>query len=599
MEVEEMVRKEPTTTVKPFVPKSAPICTSDNVSCWSDPHETSDIACSSKRISQDDPAKKLDKDGTPPNKELCDPVVKFAAVSSALMENHNPDEGSIDGDTQAPNTSSQSSHPETKPKENPTGKKKYVRRTLNKTSAPPAEITGELTTEKMPELAKPPCKSYTNTSSKRKPHRAKPKEGPITKTQYMRRSRLNKSSTPTEVSRDLPEKMMPESSKTSCQKSLNFDGGARDESSADRENATANPCKETGAAMQEIEVDLGYDMETFMKQAAENNYLPFCKNKQTPTERPCEETGAVMWEIDVCLQMSSTSPSKTHPPGKKQKENLTGNKYQRRKRLNKSPTCQTEMTGEQTGEMMPESKETPMRRFSDFDMGAKDESSGHKEIVNVEMGNVVEETRVGLAYNNDIWIKVALNSYKQALPEDAQAPNTDPSKDNPPGEKPEENPNGKRKRVKKKRSKMTSTPREMTGELTEPIMSEPTIISCRMSINFDNGGRDESNMCSESLASDQNTLVKEMSNNHMSLSENTQAPSTCLPKSNPPEEKRNASNKNKRKGLVTAEDGNISYSQISTIKSQMDGCEREHSGTTELADNNSLNLIGAHYNGLH
>ncbi|MCI46586.1 protein ROS1-like, partial [Trifolium medium] len=44
--------------------------------------------------SQDDPAKKLDNDGTPPDKELCDPVVEFAAVSSALMENHNPDEGS-------------------------------------------------------------------------------------------------------------------------------------------------------------------------------------------------------------------------------------------------------------------------------------------------------------------------------------------------------------------------------------------------------------------------------------------------------------------------------------------------------------------------
>ncbi|MCI64102.1 hypothetical protein A2U01_0085359, partial [Trifolium medium] len=46
---------------------------------------------------------------------------------------------------------------------------------------------------------------------------------------------------------------MPESAKTSCQKSLNFDGGARDESSADRENATVHPCKETGAAIQEIE----------------------------------------------------------------------------------------------------------------------------------------------------------------------------------------------------------------------------------------------------------------------------------------------------------------------------------------------------------
>ncbi|XP_045808298.1 DNA glycosylase/AP lyase ROS1-like [Trifolium pratense] len=773
-----------------------------------DPHETSDIACCSKRTSQDDPAKKLDKDGTPPDKELCDPVVEFAAVSSALMENHNPDEGSslCTGLNKTPekkprrkkhrpkviregkpkrtpkpatpkpapskenttgkrkyvrrkelkktstpaevtgeiaeetpeaakmscqrslnfdigtkdessagrenitallgkengvaaqetnfglicdlNTSVNVKHAsnssmslpeethETKPKENPTGKRKYIRRKLNKTSAPPAEVTGELTTEKMPELAKPPCKSCTNFDKggmeessavketatahlseenvvtegtnpdlaydvktpmkqasdsnvsltedtqtiNKSSRRKKLKEGPITKRQYERRSKLNKSSTPTtEVSGDLPGKTMPESAKTSCQKSLNFDRGARDESSADKENATVHPCKETGAAIQEIGVGFGYDMESFMKQAGENNYLSFCNDKQTPTVRPCEETGAVVQEIDVCLdydmetfmkpaaennymsfcnneQTTSTSPSKTNPPGEKPKQNLTGNKYQRRKRLNKSPTCQTEMTGEDTGAMMPESKATPMKRFSDVDMGVKDESSAHKEIVNVQMGDLVEETPVSLAYNQDTWIKQALNSYMSG---DAQAPSTDPSKDNPPGEKPEENPNGKRKCVKKMRSKRTSTPREMTDELTEPIMSEPTVISCRMSINFDNGGRDESNMCNESLASDQNTLVKEMSNSHMSLSENTQAPSACLPKSNPPGAKRNPSNKNKRKGLPTAEDGNISNGQVSTIESQMVGCEREHSGTTELADNNNMNLIGAHYNGLH
>jgi hypothetical protein len=345
---------------------------------------------------------------------------------------------------------------------------------LNKTSALPAEVTGELTTEKMSELAIPPCKSYTNfdkggmeessavkenatthmseenvvteatnpdlvydvktstkwasdsnvlltedtqtiyTSSRRKPHRAKPKQGPLTKRKYVRRSKLNKFSTPTEASGDLPEKLMPESAKTSCMKSLNFDGGARDESSADRENASVHPCKETGAAMQEIDVCLDYDMETFMKQAAEYNYMSFCNNEKT----------------------TSTPPSKTNPPGKKPKENLTGNKYKRRKRLNKSPTCQTKMT-EQTGAMMPESKETPMRRFSDFDMGAKDESSAHKEIVNVQMADVVEETPVGLAHSQDLWIKHALNSY-MPLPED-----------------PEENPNGKRKCVRKKGSKRT------------------------------------------------------------------------------------------------------------------------------------------------
>jgi hypothetical protein len=167
--------------------------------------------------------------------------------------------------------------------------------------------------------------------------------------------------------------------------------------------------------MQGIDVCLNYDMETFINPAAENNYVSFCNNEQ----------------------ITSTPPSNTNTPGDKPKENLTGNKYQRRKRLNKTPTCQTEMTGEQTGAMMPESKETPMRRYSDFDMGAKDESSAHKEIVNVQMADVVEETPVGLAHSQDLWIKHALNSY-MPLPED-----------------PEENPNGKRKCVRKKRWKRT------------------------------------------------------------------------------------------------------------------------------------------------
>ncbi|KAI5448101.1 hypothetical protein KIW84_015502 [Lathyrus oleraceus] len=47
--------------------------------------------------------------------------------------------------------------------------------------------------------------------------------------------------------------MMPESAKTSCRKSLNFSGGARDESSTDRENATVHPCKEASTALQGVE----------------------------------------------------------------------------------------------------------------------------------------------------------------------------------------------------------------------------------------------------------------------------------------------------------------------------------------------------------
>ncbi|KAI5395863.1 DNA glycosylase/AP lyase ROS1 [Lathyrus oleraceus] len=736
------------------------------------PHETSDNACCSKRTSQGDPAKMLDKDEPLPNKELSDLVVEFTAVSSPLKENHNPDEanslctglnkipekktrrkkhrpkviregkpkrtpkpatpkpaqskGNTTGkrkyvrrkelnknptpatemigeltekipeaaemscrrslnfeigakdessagrenttallnkengvavqetnvglacdlntpikhasnssmllpeDTEVPDTSFQSTHPEAEPKENPTGKKKRVRRKLNTPPAPPTEVTGELTTEKISELAQPPCKSFTNFDKGGMEESSAVKEnvvidGTCPNLAYVRRPGLNKFSTPTEVSGDLPGKMMPESAKTSCRKSLNFDGGARDESSADRENATVHPCKETGTALQEVEVGLACDMKAFMKQVTENNYLSFCNNEHRIVH-PCKETGAELQDIDVSLaydieplmkqaaenncksfcnieQTLSMSPSKTNSPGEKSKGNLTGNKYQRRKQLNKSPTCQTEMTGGPTGVLMPESKGATMRRFSDFDMGAKDESSAHRQIVNVQMDDVVEETPVGLAYK-DTWMRQAFHSYI-VLPEDT---------------------NGERKCVRKKRSNRTFTPKKMTGELTKPIMSEPTIISCRMSINFDTGGRDESSMCNESLTNDQNTLVKEIVHDYASLSENTQAPSTCLPKSNLLEVKQNARNKNKRKGLAEAKDGNIGNAQASTVKLQMVGCEREHSetteranngqastvnlqmemvgcegehsGTNERADNSSMNLLGRHYNGL-
>ncbi|CAK8571416.1 unnamed protein product [Lathyrus sativus] len=600
--------------------------------------ETSDNACCSKRTSQGDAAKMLDKDEPSPNKELSDLVVEFTAVSSPLKENHNPDEGSslCTGLTKTP---------EKKPR-----RKKHR-----------PKVIREGKPKRTPKPATPkPAQSKGNTIGKRK---------------YVRRKELNKTPTPaTEMTGELTEKI-PEAAEMSCRRSINFEIGAKDESSAGRGNTTAlldkengvavqetnvglacdlnTPVKhasnssmllpedtqvpdtssqnthpeakpkETGTALQEVEVGLAYDMKAFTKQAAENNYLSICNNEHTPIVHPCKETGAELQDIDVALaydieplmkqaaenncksfcnveQTLSMSPSKTNSTEENSKGNLTGNKYQRRKRLNKS-TSQTEMTGGLTETFMPESKETTISRFS---MGAEDESSAHRQIVNVQMDDVVEETPVGLAYK-DTWMKQALHSY-MALPED---------------------PNGERKCVRKKRSDRTFTPKKMAGELTKPIISEPAIISCRMSINFDTGGRDESSVCNESLTNDQNTLVKEIVHHYTSLSENTQAPSTCVPKRNLLEVKQNARNKNKRKGLAEAEDGNISNAQASTVKLQIVRCEREHSetteradngqastvnlqmemvgfegehsGTNEHADNSSMNLIGAHYNRLH
>jgi len=91
----------------------------------------------------------------------------------------------------------------------------------------------------------------TNTCSKRKLNGAKPEESLSAKRQYMQMSELNKSSIPTKVSRDLPGKI----SANNCINSVNFDTRARDESSANRENATAtvHMCKETSVVMSNIQ----------------------------------------------------------------------------------------------------------------------------------------------------------------------------------------------------------------------------------------------------------------------------------------------------------------------------------------------------------
>lgn len=63
--------------------------------------------------------------------------------------------------------------------------------------------------------------------------------------------------------------------------------------------------------------------------------------------------------------------------------------------------------------------------------------------------------------------------------------------------------------------------------------------------------------------------------------------------------KRNATNKKKRKGLVTAGVVNIGNIQDSTIQLQIIGCKRVHSGTRKHSEHTysiSTNLIGAHYN---
>lgn len=47
---------------------------------------------------------------------------------------------------------------------------------------------------------------------------------------------------------------------------------------------------------------LAYQLKAFMKQVIENNYLSFCNNEHRIVQ-PCKETGAELQDIDVALRV--------------------------------------------------------------------------------------------------------------------------------------------------------------------------------------------------------------------------------------------------------------------------------------------------------
>ncbi|XP_027363218.1 protein ROS1-like [Abrus precatorius] len=545
---------------------------------------------------------------------------------------------SLPEDTQAPSTPSRK-RSGTKTTENSTGKRKYVRRKgLNKTSTPPTEVTGVLTKE-MPGSEKISCISLSfdigtkdqssadrenetallgkenvviqetdvgiannlsiannlnssmklasnchmslpedtqapNTSTSRKSSGTKTMENSTGKRKYVRTKQLNKTS-PTGVTGELT-KEMPGSVKMSFVSSLNFDIETKYQSSADLENATVLLSKENGAVIKET-VGLAYDLNSSMKQAS-NSHMSLPEDTQSP----------------------NTSSRKRS--GTKTQENSTGKrKYVRRKVVNK--TSPTEVTGEQTKEKMPESAQMSSIGSVNFDERARDQSSAVKECVTVHSGNEIGEV---------MW------EMKQ-VPYDTQFPSTS-SKINLPGAK-TENPTGKRKNVRKRglTNAAPIPPTEMK-DLTEAMMLESNNMSWRRSLNFGMGtieksyaGREnlvlhigkENNIVLEEtkvgLAYNRDTRMKQALNNYMPLPEEMHDPSKSISTINPLGAKLNANsaeNKHKRKGQLTTQNGNISNSQVSTIRLQMDGSKRQHSGTIKCADDSDMNLIGAHYNGL-
>ncbi|KAL2992689.1 hypothetical protein AAZX31_10G061800 [Glycine max] len=652
---------------KPFVPSFI----IDNTG---DPHETY-IACCSKRNSQDIPftLDNADKDKEESrqitsmqinkeekNKELCDPIVEFAAVSSTFKENHKSDKGSSHGidlnkpsqlkprrrkhrlkviEEDKPQRTEKPVTPKSvQSKENPTHKRKYERRKgVNKTSAPPREVPGELIKETMPESAQTSCPGYVNFDERARVRSyavednptvhlgseigvvrqemkvglacdlnasMKPKKNPTGKRKHLRWKGVNKTSAPpTEMIGT--KKKMRESAQTSCKGSVKFDERARDQSYAVKENPAVCP-------VQEMNVGLACDLITSLKLE----------------ENPNVKT-----------------------------------KYMGRKQVNKTSAPPTEVTGELTKEKMPESSQMSCTGSVNFDERTRDQSNVVKKnqsvLLGSEIGVVIQEMNVGFVCDLITSLKLEENptakmkcmrrkrvnktsappteiiGTKQKMPESAQTSCTGsvnfderardqsyPVKVNPTAVA------WMKKALNNSMSLSEETqhpstpipPTEMTGKRNNARkkgLNPSPNMSWRRSLNFDMGTRNESYVGREILdfhigkenmvleetkvgLTYKDTWVKEALNVCMSLPEETQHPSTSNSKCTSLGAKLNANsmeNKN-RKGQTTAQDGNFNNSQISTIRLQMDGSKRKHSRTFNCADYSRMNRIGAHYNGL-
>ncbi|KAH1216921.1 Protein ROS1 [Glycine max] len=493
------------------------------------------------------PANKLDNNVPPNSKELCDPAMEFAAVSSPLKENHNPDKGSSH-DTDLNKT------PQQKPR-----RRKHRPKVIKE---------GKPKRTRKPATPKP----------------VQPKENTPVKRKYVRKNTVNKTSTPpTEEARELSKEM-------SCKRSLNFDIGTTDESSAAIDNTTALLGKENGILVQETNVGSAFDLNTSMKQAS-NSYMSLPEDKQALNTSPSRR------------KSSGTKPEENTPPKRK---------YVRRKGVNKTSAPPIEVPGNLTKETMSASAQTSCTE-SIFDERARDQSYTVKENPTghpgSEIGVLMKEMNVGLAYDLNTSRKQALND-DATLPKDTQAPSSS-SKINLPGTKRKENLTGKRKNAGKKGSNPSPIPPTEITELTEARMLESNM-SWRRSLNLDMGnvGRENLDLHTgkENLVLEErivgptykDTWLKEAVNICMSLPEETRRPSTSISKCTSAGSKLNANSveKKNKKGRATARGGNISNSQSSSIRSQMVGSKRKHSGTFNRADDSSMNLIGVQYNGL-
>ncbi|CAJ1968735.1 unnamed protein product [Sphenostylis stenocarpa] len=414
----------------------------------------------------------------------------------------------------------------------------------------------------------------------------KPKENLTAKRKYVRRKVVNKGSAPPrEVTGKLTKEKMSESAHISCTASLNFDERAIDQGYAVKKNPAISPGSDTSVVMKEMSVGLAYDQSTSVKQALNDNMTlpknteaPITSSKINPPGTKTKENTTGNWktarkevlnlfptptELTEKTMLESNNMSKNlyfdmrtrrKSSETKPEENQTGRwkyvrtppikvpreltkekmsafaqtpwtwsgkfderaryqsyvvkrKYMRRKRVNKTSAPPREVTGNE--------RERDQNMHSKRIQLARDQSYAIKEntAVGSGIGVVMQEMNVNLACDLITSLKL------------------------------EENPTGKRKYMRWKRVNTTvAPPREMTGEQTKEMMFESAQISCTGSLNFYEAARNQSYAVKENPTvllgreigivmqemnvGHLNTSMKQALNDDMTLPKDTQSQST-------------------------------------------------------------------------
>jgi hypothetical protein len=331
-------------------------------------------------------AARVDTNEVQCNKELSQPVTdsSFAAVSTPLKENHNPDEGGSHGtdlnETPQQKPKRKKHRPkvvtEGKPKrtpkpvtpkptdskENPTVKRKNVgRKRINISSAtppaelteestdltatPPAELTGECIDLEILEPARKSCRRATKFEIGQRQDESSTgsKKNPAVKRKYVRRKGINKPAvTPrAELTGESSDLKTFEPARKSCRRTLNFDiEQPQDESSAHKSSinldseiqaqdfsrkgvksrSTVQLGKGIAVVVEHTEAGIAHDIACSMNQMLKE-YISL-PERQVPSTPLLTKTNPPLAELNADSQKDSTTEGEVELVAHNGQENI-------------------------------------------------------------------------------------------------------------------------------------------------------------------------------------------------------------------------------------------------------------------------------------